>query len=252
MRCLTTLVLLLLLVAAAGGVAHASGTQEEASRQVELARQDIDAGQYERAVAACDSALRLDATAQEAFKLKGLALEQLGQIDNARGMLLAYKSLRSGLPDDPEVEAALARMARPAATATVVVREQPPERAPRPRRERRPPPKDAVMAVVVTLAGAGVSAGGFGLHAFAYEQATEDLYGDIYVGTVDEYTRWHELNQRGFQIGIGGAVVGGIGLTLAIMSAVRHSRDVSRPAGPLPWATVGRGGGLVGVVGRLP
>lgn len=243
--------LYLLLVFA--GPAWAGGTQEEAARQVVLAREDIEAGQYERAISACDSALRLDATAQEAFKLKGLALEQLGHIDDARGMLLAYKSLRSGLPDDPEVEEALARMARPTGTATVVVKEQPPpEKPPRPRRERKPPPKDAVMAVVVMLAGGGVCAAGFGTHALAYDTAAPNLHGTVYVGDSAEYAQLHELNQRGFQIGVGGAVVAGIGLTLTIMSAARHARDVSAPAGPLPWASAGPDGGMVGLTGRLP
>jgi tetratricopeptide (TPR) repeat protein len=253
MRWLLALVSLLLLVSAGSGVARAGGTQDEAARQVELARKDIDQGQYERAISACDSALRLDATAQEAFKLKGLALEQMGQIDDARGMLLAYNSLRSGLPEDPEVEAALARMARPPAAATVVVVERaPPERQPRPRRERKPPPKDAVMAVVVMLAGGGVSAAGFGVHALAYEEAAPNLHGDVYVGDSARYAQLYELNQRGFQIGVGGAVVAGVGLTLTIMSAARHSRDVSRPAAPLPWASAGPEGGMVGLMGSLP
>ncbi len=250
MHRLAPLLASLLVALACAGPAWADGSQDEAARQVQLAREDIDAGQYERAIAACDSALRLDATAQEAFKLKGLALEQMGQIDDARGMLLAYKSLRSGLPDDPEVEEALARMARPERTATVVVNE-PPEKQPKPRRERKPPQKDAVIAVVVMLGGAGVSAAGFGVHALSYETAAPNLHGDVYVGDSAEYAELHELNQRGFQIGVGGAVVAGVGLTLTIMAAARGARDVSTPPA-LPWAAVGPGGGVVGVTGRLP
>lgn len=253
MRPLQLLLVSLLLLAGGARPAWAGGTEDEAARQVALARQDIEAGQYERAISACDSALRLDATAQEAFKLKGLALEQLGQIDDARGMLLAYKSLRSGLPADPEVEAALARMARPTGTATVVVKEQPPpERQAKPRRERRPPPKDAVAAVVVMLGGAGVSAAGFGVHALSYEEAAPNLHGDVYMGDAAGYAQLYELNQRGFQLGVGGAVVAGVGLTLVILAAARQTRVVSVPRGPLPWASAGADGGMVGLTGRLP
>jgi tetratricopeptide (TPR) repeat protein len=233
-----------------------AGPEDEAARQVQLARSDIEDGHYERAISACDSALRLDATAQEAFKLKGLALEQLGQIDDARGMLLAYKSLRSGLPDDPEVEAALARMKRPAAVPVVVESRQAPRPRPEPppRRERQPPPKDVVIALVVTLVGGGVSAGGFAAHGLSYREAEPHLYdgGRVYVGNSADYATLHELNERGFQIGVGGAIVAGIGLTLAIVGGVKRAQRVERHAGPLPWVAAGPEGGMVGLAGELP
>ena len=75
----------------------------QATRQLELARSDLESGAYERAVKACDSALRLDPTNREAFKIKGLALHKLDKLDDAQAMLMAYESLRSGLPPDPEV-----------------------------------------------------------------------------------------------------------------------------------------------------
>ena len=106
---LTALLLAPALPSAAAHAADAGVAQAE--RQIELAREDLAAGNFERAVAACNSALRLDPTRSEAFKLKGLALEKLGRLDQAAGMFMAYDTLRSGLPKDPEVEEAVARIA---------------------------------------------------------------------------------------------------------------------------------------------
>ena len=75
----------------------------QANRQLELARSDLESGAYDRAVKACDSALRLDPTNREAFKIKGLALHKLDKLDDAQAMFMAYESLRSGLPPDAEV-----------------------------------------------------------------------------------------------------------------------------------------------------
>ena len=105
------LVLVLALTAALAFPAEAwADAPEEAARQVEMAKADLAAGRYDLAIGACDSALRLDPGLREAFKVKGLALERLGRLDDARSMLLAYETLRAGLPPDPEVQSVLERI----------------------------------------------------------------------------------------------------------------------------------------------
>lgn len=235
--------------------AVAEGLEEEAMRQVSLARDDLEAGQYERAVAACDSALRLDPSRevqQEAFKIKGLALEQLERFDEARGMLLAFKSLRSGLPDDPEVEAALARMERPD--------EPPPEERedPLPRREPRPKPKppseSVLIPVLAAIAGAGVSGVGWALHGTAYNEASArmDLDAGIYFGSSASYETLYDRNKLGLQLGVGGAGVAGVGVALALVAATREASANTSASKPVPWVMPGPGGVVFGVAGTLP
>ncbi len=87
-----------------------AGMEEEAERQLEFAREELADGRLERAIASAESALRLNPAAYEAFLIKGLAYEQLEQLDLARSLLVAYKEITKGLTPDPRVDEALARM----------------------------------------------------------------------------------------------------------------------------------------------
>jgi tetratricopeptide (TPR) repeat protein len=234
------------------GTARADGLEEEARRQVELARTDLDAGAYQRAITACDSALRLDPgrdVQTEAFKIKGLALEQLGERDDARAMLLAFKSLRSGLPDDPEVEDALARMdrgRRPQGRSK--------DHTPRERRAPPPPPSKAVLLpVLATIGGAGASAVGFTVMGLSYDEAAPrlDLEAKLYLGDRADYVTLQERNRLGFQIGLGGAAVAGIGLVLTLVAASQESGSKQASA-PVPWVVTSADGWMIGIAGDLP
>jgi len=259
MRCgpLRFLLALALAVPSAGPLsvacAVAGDLEEEARRQVELAREDFDAGAYERAMAACDSALRLDPgrdVQTEAFKLKGLSLEQLGERDDARAMLLAFNSLRTGLPDDPEVEAALARMDEPRPA-------QPPPPTRRAPRERRPPPEpmsqQVLFPLLATIGGAGASAAGFTVMGLSYDEAAPNLHVDraLYVGPRDDYVTLQERNKLGFQIGLGGAAVAGVGLVMTLVAAAREAPS-RQAAAPVPWIVTSTDGWMLGLAGTLP
>ena len=90
--------------------AHA-GLEEEAERQILLAEEDLEAGNFERAAASAASALRLDPTRYDALVVRALALKGLGHLEDSAGLLRAYRDLRGTLPLDERVEPALAEIA---------------------------------------------------------------------------------------------------------------------------------------------
>ena len=106
-----------LVVAAAllvGAAPHpaAAGSPDEAARQLQLAEDDLTAGNYERAAASATSALRLDPALQEALVVRALALKGLGRLEDAAALLRAYKDLRGTLPADERVAPAMAELER--------------------------------------------------------------------------------------------------------------------------------------------
>ena len=108
-----------------------AGLSEEAARQVELAEEDLAAGNFERAAASAASALRLDPGRTDALVVRALALKGLGRLEDAAGLLRAYRDLRGSLPLDERVEPALAEIARLLApAATTVEPEEPEQEAP--------------------------------------------------------------------------------------------------------------------------
>jgi tetratricopeptide (TPR) repeat protein len=109
------LVLPLLLLAVP--ITRAEASPEEAQRQLQLAEDDLDAGNYERAAASAASALRFDPALQEALVVRALALKGLGRLDDAAGLLRAYRDLRGTLPLDERVAPALAELERLLAAA---------------------------------------------------------------------------------------------------------------------------------------
>lgn len=98
----------LLVGLAAMPVPSLAGPENEAVRQLELAEEDLAAGNFERAAASAASALRLDPGLHEALVTRGLALKGLGRVDDAGALLRAYRDLRGSLPLDARVEPALA------------------------------------------------------------------------------------------------------------------------------------------------
>lgn len=87
-----------------------AGMEEEAGRQLGFARRELDAGEYKRAIASAESALRLNPAAYEAFLLKALAYEQLGELELAQSLLIAYQEITKGMTPDPRADEALARI----------------------------------------------------------------------------------------------------------------------------------------------
>ena len=101
------LLALALLLAAGLPSTAAAGIEEEATRQLELAEEDLAAGNFERAAASAASALRLNPALQEALVTRGLALKGLGRLEDAAALLRAYADLRGTLPLDERVQPAL-------------------------------------------------------------------------------------------------------------------------------------------------
>ena len=102
-----TLLVLLLLISFPS---LAPGSELEAGRQLAFARQELDQGRYEAALHSAESALRLYPTAYDAWIIKALAYEGLGNLKMAEVMLIAYGEAAAGLGDRPEVQDALARV----------------------------------------------------------------------------------------------------------------------------------------------
>ena len=92
--------------------ALANDTEGEAQRQLELAEQDLDDDNYERAATAAASALRLDPGRLDALVVRALALRGLGRLEDAAGLLRAYRDLRGSLPHDERVGPAMAELER--------------------------------------------------------------------------------------------------------------------------------------------
>ena len=90
---------------------HAETAQEQAARQLEFARTELEAGRHQRAIGSAESALRLDPTQLEAIVLKALAFEALGDIETAESLLVAYLDFARGREVDPRVAATQERLA---------------------------------------------------------------------------------------------------------------------------------------------
>lgn len=108
-RPLFLLIFLLVFGLSSPAVVHA-GASAEAERQLEFGRKELAQANFERAIASAESALRLDPAAYEAFIIKGLAYEQLGQLDLARSLLVAYLEITKGATQDPTAAVAMARI----------------------------------------------------------------------------------------------------------------------------------------------
>jgi tetratricopeptide (TPR) repeat protein len=93
------------------GPAHA-GLEDEAARQLELAEADLVDGNFERAAASAQSAFRLDGSLHGALVVRGLALKELGQLDQARGLLTTYLDLRGSLAADERAAPAIVEIER--------------------------------------------------------------------------------------------------------------------------------------------
>ena len=96
-----------LFLLAAPVTASAGIMEEEAERQLQLAEEDLEAGNFERAAASAASALRADPSRHEAFVVRGLALQGLGHLEDALALLRVYKDLRGTLEIDTRVEPAM-------------------------------------------------------------------------------------------------------------------------------------------------
>ncbi len=110
MRSLKLLLLSVALLLIVPGVCMAQNRgEEEARRQLEFAKEEIEEGDFEKALGSADSALRLYPSLYEAYVYKALAYEGLGKLKMAESFLLTYRELRPGEQDDVATEA-LARI----------------------------------------------------------------------------------------------------------------------------------------------
>ncbi len=92
-------------------LAWAETAQEQAGRQLEFARTELEAGRMDRAIKSAESALRLDPAQYEAIVIKALAFEALSDLNRAEALLLAYLDFIGEQQPDPRVGEALKRLA---------------------------------------------------------------------------------------------------------------------------------------------
>ncbi len=96
-----------------------SKAEEESRRQLEFAKGEITAGNFEKALGSADSALRLDPSLHQAMYVKGLAYEGLGNLKMAESLVLAYFEISRVKPEqDPDAKAALERIQGKLGTGT--------------------------------------------------------------------------------------------------------------------------------------
>ena len=110
-RALSLAALLLAAPAWAPSEAQAGAAEDEASRQLGLARGDLEAGRADRAAQAATSALRLDPTLVEALLVHALALEAQKDYASARALAVAYATT-AGETALPEVDELITRVDR--------------------------------------------------------------------------------------------------------------------------------------------
>lgn len=120
-----------------------AGMEEEADRQLGFARRELSQGNYSRAIASAESALRLNPAAYEAFLVKALAYEQLGELELASSLLIAYQEITKGQTQDPMAVEAIARIRAARSKGARRARSSAP-RAPIERVELESPPAGAI------------------------------------------------------------------------------------------------------------
>ncbi len=96
LRSITLLLLAAALAVPTSALAQ-SKVEEEAARQLSFARNEIDEGNYEKALTSSDSAIRLNPALYDAYMYRALAYEGLGDNKVAEGLLITY--LEVNIPD---------------------------------------------------------------------------------------------------------------------------------------------------------
>ena len=201
---------------------EASAEMTPAQRQLQLAREDFAKGDFTRSIQACDSALRLDSGLKEAFKIKGLALEQLGEREDAKAMLKAYQTLNSGLPDEPEVEDALARLEAPSVHP---------------------------LPILLLGTGSALAVVGFVMHGTAFDAGKEFTTTPQPIARFAEYEALYTRNAVGLGIGVTGAAMAGAGVGLLVVHLVDGPSAFTSAA--VPYVVAGPGGLAMGISGRF-
>ena len=98
------------LVSVAPAQAEPASLADEATRQLQFARTELEAGQFDRARKSAASALRLDPGLYEAMMVQGLALEGAGETVLAEALLRTSLDLLGPGQPRHEARAALARL----------------------------------------------------------------------------------------------------------------------------------------------
>ncbi len=127
--------------------ALAPSAEESAAKQLQLAEDELESDQFEQAAASAASALRLDPSLHSAMVVRALALQRLGQLEDAAGLLRAYRDLRGTLSIDDRVEPALAAIEVALAGGQPPAEETPPA-------ETTEPSASRPLALVVGFLGA--------------------------------------------------------------------------------------------------
>ena len=119
-----------------------AGSEDEAHRQIEFARGELQKGEPDRALKSAESALRLCPTCYDAMVIKALAYEALDNVKLAESLLLAYVELVGASLASEEATSNLVRIQASLA-------EPPPDRAGRKVRAR-PEAEGKVTPVQIT------------------------------------------------------------------------------------------------------
>jgi tetratricopeptide (TPR) repeat protein len=214
-----------------GALAHAGELEDEAKRQVELAKEDFANGIFDRSISACNSALRLDPAQREAFKVKGFALEQVGREKEALAMLRAYQSLSTGIAAEPAVDEAIARLET--------------------KLEVRVSPVPAILGV----GGAVLAVGGAATAVSAWARIEREKTVGYYWGSFSQYDNQRATHITGLILTGAGVGLGAAGLVAGLVQSrkITKSKEFEAPkraAQVLPWMGAGPDGATMGIVGR--
>ena len=121
--------------------------EAQAARQLAFARDELAQGLCERSLSSAQSALRLSPGSYDAFVVKALAYECLGDAKRARAMLIAYREIVGEALMSPEAIEAAERLL-PRGPGRKKRQEKPAAKKPKSKPERKEPPALAVKKPV--------------------------------------------------------------------------------------------------------
>ena len=102
--------LLFLLAFLAAAPVWAGSKEDQATRQLDFAKAELDAGEWEKAIKSAQSAYRFDASAHHALVIIGRAYEGLGDLEKARSFLETCTTMAAGTSAAREAAEVLVRV----------------------------------------------------------------------------------------------------------------------------------------------
>jgi hypothetical protein len=227
------------------GPAAAAQGIDPAERQLSFCWSELEGGDYERARASANSALRLDPSQYEAMVCKAEAYVKEDQLERARSVMGAYVEVRLGLAPSARALAVMEVVGLAADGTRIVVEppeddddetdpadtyEEPPESV------ASPAPMGIGPGVGVAAVGGGLAGVGAALHGGSWTNAQPGADGE-YAGTVEEFDGLLGANRGGLGMLIGGSAAVAAGVVVAIIGARQGGKaapEIAAVAVPVP------------------